>query len=380
MQYKIPDPIELAKALIRHDTCNPPGNEEPVVRLLENMLAEAGFATKRHNLKEGRPSLIAQLPGPTDSAPFVLCGHLDTVPAGGLEWTDSPFSASVKNGRLYGRGASDMKSGVAALTTAAMEHARQRDAGIISPQRGLTLVFTAGEETGCEGALQMAADGVLGQAHAVIVAEPTCNVPCLGHKGVLWVRMQFHGTASHGSMPELGDNAITKAARAVLALENFFKEVPSHPQLGKPTITVNTVGGRHKVNIVPDNAFLEIDMRPLPGMEQEDIIKALYQAIPDPCEISVLNGQQGIWTEEKSLFVQSALAIVGEVTGTNPEAGSVSYFTDTSALLSAYGSVPAIICGPGDPVVIHKPNEWCALQEIVQAMDIYVRLCAQWTR
>lgn len=375
MKHSIPDTVELAQTLIRQNTCNPPGNEEPIAKLMRDMLAQAGFSTELHYLAPGRPSLIARLPGKDETLPpLVLCGHTDTVPVGAAQWTHPPFSGLVQDGKLHGRGAADMKAGVAAMVAAAVEHAARP-----ARRRGLSVILTASEENGCVGAHDLARRGVLGQAHAVVVGEPTNNQPRLGHKGVLWVRINFQGVAAHGAMPQLGSNAIVKAARAVVALSAFFGDAPHHPQLGRPTSSINVIGGSHKTNVVPDNAHIEMDLRPLPGMDQDDIIRALHQAVPDTCEISVLSGQPGVWTDEGSRFSRSLFQIVEHITGKRPHVDGISYFTDASALLTAFGPVPTIICGPGDPEVIHKPNEWCGIRDILQARDIYSRICEEWT-
>ncbi len=374
MKSIVPDPVELAQALVRKDTCNPPGNEGPVADMLASLLRTAGFSVELYDLASGRPSLIARLPGRENIPPLFFSGHLDTVPVGTSTWAYPPFSATIQDGRLHGCGAADMKSGVAAMVAAAMQHAFQPTA-----RRGLTLVLTAGEETGCLGGQDLAARNVLGQAYALVVGEPTSNQPRLGHKGVIWIRMHFQGMAAHGSMPELGSNAIIKASRAALALDTFFGDAPRHPKLGKPTASVNVMSGHHKINIVPDNAFLEIDIRPLPGMDKEDVIRALRQTVPDPCEITVLSSQQGFWTDEHSVFARDFFQIVRDITGKPTLVDGISYFTDASPLLSAFGTIPAIICGPGNPAHIHKTDEWCAVQDIFQARDIYYRICQKCT-
>ena len=141
------------------------------------------------------------------------------MPLGKADWSVDPFSGETDGDRLFGRGTSDMKGGTAAIVVAAE---RLAALGCGSPSAGLELVLCAGEETGCEGALALAgADGLLGRCGAVLVAEPTTNYPCVAHKGVVWADAVARGKTAHGSMPHLGENAIFKLARAVLALEDF---------------------------------------------------------------------------------------------------------------------------------------------------------------
>src|SRR5215217_3963437 len=227
--------VDLALELIRLDTVNPPGNEGVVADVLSRRLEAAGFDVARHEHAPGRPNLIARLAGSDPERP-VLCltGHMDTVPLGGAPWSVEPFG-ELRDGRLHGRGASDMKGGVAAVVIAA-----ERVAALGRGEAGLELVLTAGEETGCAGALQLAKTDLLGRVGAVLVAEPTGGVPHVAHKGVVFVRASTEGVSAHGSAPHLGRNAIYPLARAVSALANLTFGVPAHPVLGDPTINVGT--------------------------------------------------------------------------------------------------------------------------------------------
>ncbi|MFQ5764853.1 MAG: M20 family metallopeptidase, partial [Rhodospirillales bacterium] len=241
--------LELTRELIRFDTVNPPGNERPCAEHLGRMLEDAGFSVTYHDFAEGRTSLVARAGG-GDKPPLCFTGHIDTVPLGAMPWSKDPFAADVEGDRLYGRGSSDMKSGVAAFVFAMVELMPQ-----LADGPGVVLVITAGEETGCEGAFQLAGLGdVLGRAGAIVVAEPSANYPFVGHKGALWLKARSRGVTAHGSMPERGINAIYKAARAITRLEDFDFNVARHEVLGKPTLNVGTVEGGMNINSVPDQA------------------------------------------------------------------------------------------------------------------------------
>src|SRR5262249_12386324 len=154
--------------------------------------------------------------------------------------------------RLYGRGSSDMKSGVAAFVIAAQHLAKHLRA---SP--GVVLVIAAGEETGCDGSRHLVAvNGALGEAGAIVIAEPTGNYPLVGHKGALWLHARATGVTAHGSMPDRGVNAIYKAARAVAKLERFAFAGKPHPVLGSPTLNVGTINGGFNINSVPDGTTI----------------------------------------------------------------------------------------------------------------------------
>ena len=208
------DALALTRRLLALNTINPPGDEAAAIGLVGGLLAEAGFTTRLVDLAPGRPNLVARIAGSDGDAPALgFTGHLDVVPLGEAAWRVDPFAGELQGDRLHGRGASDMKSGVAAMVVAACRAARR-------PHRraGIELVITAGEEVGCAGAREVVATpGVLGRVGALVVGEPTGLAPRLGHRGVVWVRLHFRGRTAHASMPQEGDNAVLKAARAALA-------------------------------------------------------------------------------------------------------------------------------------------------------------------
>ncbi len=255
------DAVALTRELVRFDTTNPPGAEARCVAQLARLLEDAGFALRTHELAPGRTSLVARAGGRHDVPPLCFTGHADTVPLGARPWTRDPHAGEIADGRLYGRGSTDMKSGLAAFIAAAV-----RLAPHLAGTPGLVLVVTAGEETGCDGARQLAGEpGALGRAGAVVVAEPTCNEPLVGHKGALWLEARTTGVTAHGSMPERGVNAVYKAARAITRLEAFRFDAAPHPALGAPTLNVGRVAGGINVNSVPDAATIGIDVRTIPS-------------------------------------------------------------------------------------------------------------------
>jgi succinyl-diaminopimelate desuccinylase len=248
--------VDLAAELIRFDTINPPGQEAACTEYLARLLTNAGFHCDMVALETGRPNLVARIAGIGDQPPIAFTGHTDTVPLGARAWTIPPHGGLVKEGRLWGRGASDMKSGIAAFVIAALQHAAR-----LAGTPGVVLYITAGEETGCEGAFALARHGIRGQAGALVVAEPTANLPMCGHKGALWLKATTRGIAAHGSMPERGVNAVYAAARAVRQLEAFDFAVARHAVMGAPTLNVGSIHGGANINSVPDRAEIGIDRR-----------------------------------------------------------------------------------------------------------------------
>lgn len=362
----VPDVVELAAELVRLDTANPPGNEYRAAELLAPLLEAAGFRVSRIDFEPGRTSLVALF---GSGRGLCLSGHLDTVPAGSAPWARPWLSGEVEEGRLHGRGSADMKGGVAALACAAIEAVQ----GGVSPA-GLSLVFTAGEETGCAGAAHLAeTPGALPEADALLVAEPTANRPALGHKGVMWASARVFGRAAHGSLPHLGDNALSKAARAVLGLEEFFDAHPGHPVMGRPTLSVNRMSAGDKVNVVPDEASLEMDLRLVPGQDPAGVLRELSERFPPGSDVSPGKSYPALWTEPDDAFASLVLELAGDGSGA-AEPMAATYFTDGAILSPALGNAPTVILGPGDAAQAHGVDEFCETAQIRAAKDLYARI------
>ena len=357
--------LDLAVALVAIDTCNPPGNEKRAADIVGDMLDAAGFSVQRHEFSPGRSNLIAVKRSSKRAPVLAFTGHLDTVPLGTAEWTQRPFGGSIIDGRLYGRGASDMKAGVAAFVIAAIDAA--------ALDQDLALVITAGEERGCEGALALARDGIaLPDVGGWIVAEPTANKVALGHKGALFSYLHFSGRSAHSSRPDLGINAIYKACAAALALRDMRFDT-SHPILGAPTVNVGLIEGGHAPNAVPDRAKLHVDVRTIPGMDHTAILRQLEALGGDGVRLERVHDIAPVWTRADSPFIE-ACRLASELEGyRTDEVSGAPFFTDAS-VLAQIAPAPVAILGPGEPGQAHVTDEWCGVAEIEAAERIYRRM------
>lgn len=371
------DPVALTQTLVRADTVNPPGHEDRCITPLADLLATAGFHCRTVEFAPGRRSLVARIGGRADRRPLCFTGHVDVVPLGAAPWQHDPFGAAVVDGRLYGRGSSDMKSGVAAFTAAAIGMAdRLRDSA------GLSLIVTAGEETGCEGAFHLVGSdegrALVGTAGALVVGEPTGNVPLLGHKGAFWLSASVSGTTAHGSMPERGDNAVYKMARAALALEAFRFETGAHPLMGAPTLNVGTAHGGLNINSVPDAAELGIDIRSVAGQDHRQVLQCLCRVLGPQVRLRTLLDVASVYTEPDDPWMQRVLALCEARRGPAPAARTVSYFTDAAALRGPLGQPPTVILGPGEAAMAHQTDEYCRVDNILEATALYEDLIRDW--
>ena len=370
------DPIKLTQDLIAIETINPPGNEEPCAKYLGGLLADSGFSVSYHEFAERRTSVVARLGGNGCGVdPICFAGHIDTVPLGAKPWSVDPFKGEIVDGKLYGRGVSDMKAGVACYVAAGIELADD-----LKESCGITLIMTAGEETGCEGSFHLArTEGALGSTGGLVVAEPSYNVPRVGHRGALWLTLSSAGKTAHGSMPEEGINAVYKAARAVSKLEDFDFNIAPHPHLGSNSLNVGTFDGGQNVNSVPDKAVFAVDVRTIPGVDHERLQEGLTGYLGDDVEdIQAFVDLHGVWTEPDHPWVQRIFDLTEPYLGERPEVGALPFFTDAAALTPAYGGVPTVILGPGETHMAHQTDEYCYVERIEQSVAMYKDIIMDW--
>ena len=368
------DAISVTRSLLRFDTVNPPGRERDCARYAGAMLEEWGYDVQYHEYSDSRTSVIARAGGSDKKAPLCLTGHLDVVPLGARPWTKDPFSGESDGDRLYGRGASDMKAGVAAILLAARSHAKA-----LRNTPGIVIVLTAAEEGGCVGSAQLAKTELLGKAGAMIVGEPTSNYPLVGHKGSVKFHAHFKGISAHGSMPELGVNAIYKAAAALSKLEEFDFGVKPHAVMGKPTLNVGTIEGGNTVNAVPDAARIGVDIRTVPGMDHEALLASMRTTLGD-AELDVFSNLKPVWTAPDDEWVQRVFEICRPYLGEPPAARTAPYMTDAANLLKVYAGAPTVVLGPGEAAMAHQTDEYVSMERIRQSVAIYESLIRDWCR
>ncbi|MET3660921.1 M20 family metallopeptidase [Aquamicrobium ahrensii] len=371
----------LLQWMLRHDTTAQQAREAGFATELSLYLAERGVASRIMPGDEGRANLIASLDSGRAGPHLVFCGHCDTVPLGDREWKKSPFGGTIEGGRIYGRGSSDMKGGLAALIASLLDmRASENWAGRLS------LAVTYGEETGSEGARLMAGDGSLAPFDAMIIAEPTSNRAVRSHKGALWLAFKATGRTSHGSMPQMGLNALEMVIRFRQKLLEFDALAASDPLLGRPTVCLTRLQGGTQVNVIPDRAIAEFDMRTLPGQSHDDVLAAvrtIAREIETEYEggtivVETINSLPALATSADSAIVRAALDARRELGMSASEAGGASYFTDGSVLQSPGADI--LILGPGDPAEAHQTDESLDLSDFLAARRIYTGMARRFLR
>lgn len=366
--------VEYCREMVRIKSVNPPGDEMAMAEYVANVLKSIGLEVKLLKHSSSRASVLAILRGSGQAPALLYSAHLDTVPLGAEQWIHEPFAAETLDGKIWGRGSADMKGGLAALLVMAKIMANSG----LSIKGDLIFAITAGEEVDSLGAKSVASYPDLGPVQAIIVPEPSYNDIYIAEKGALWLEISTYGKTAHGSMPALGKNAVMMMVELIKGLEKISIPFESHAMLGGFSMSINTISGGIKTNVVPDRCVVSIDMRTVPGQDHHDImarfqglIKDLGKHDPDfKASIEITNDRPPIETSPKEPVVKMMVDIVADITGEIPIPKGVNYYTDAATLAPAF-KAPMIICGPGHPGLAHQPNEYVEIEKLVQAAKIY---------
>lgn len=374
MHTDIRECAEVLKKLLRIDTAQPCGNEKTLVRWLCANIPDGAELTEIPHGND-RASLVVKVVGETDEGGIAFVGHIDTVAAGERNaWRCDPFGGEEHEGKIYGRGAADMKSGVAAMfltLKTLLEHQ-------FHPKVPVYFCFTADEEAGGMGIRAIMEQNLLQDVEAVIIPEPSGGDIGIAEKGALWLRLHVKGCEAHAAQPVLGVNALEYAFRLHAAVKKYVETGACHPLLGTSSVSLTKLHGGCLTNMIPANAVMELDIRTLPSLshqtivgELRDVIRELELQIPGFCaEIEVLNDRNAAETPENALLVQKFRQILHNL-GKNAACKGVDFYTDISQMRPAL-TAPFIIYGPGDDRLAHCPNEFVTAKEICFAADSYL--------
>jgi len=383
--------VELTRSLVRIPSVYRPGdpdaNESRVARFVEDWLRREGFRVEVQEVAPGRPNVLASLgdTGPGGRS-LLLEGHTDVVTEGDpAAWDWPPFAAELVDGRVYGRGAADMKGGLAAAMVAA---AAFRRAGV-APRGQLVVGALVDEEDAMLGVRHLVGTPAGRALDAAIICEPEANELCLEQRGVVWARVRARGRMAHGAMPEAGLNPIPCLGRLVRdapVLERRLRRLCQRSRhLRPPTVTPTVVQspppgvGVAQSNVIPAVAELRLDVRLTPGVDAP----TLHAELDAFCR-SAAAAHPGVaveWepvnafrlptrVERTEPLVQAMARAVRRVTGKAPRWGGVPGSTDGTILRMELG-IPIVTCGPGGRLIPHQVNEFVETQELIDAAKIY---------
>ena len=356
-----------------------------VAKAIAKKLIENGIESTIQPFGNNRANLVARIKGTGHKKSLVFCGHMDTVSVGDISWEHDPFGAEEIDDLIYGRGASDMKGGLAALVIAMIEVFKSG----ITLEGDLVLAATAGEEVECIGASIMVKDGVLNDAGAMVVAEPSGGEIFVTHKGALWLEIISYGKTAHGSMPELGINAIENMNLFINTIHHRLKfKYEEDSLLGGPTINIATISGGIQLNVVPDMCKLQIDIRTVPGQNHQEILSDISLLISEielssnaKFDVKILNDKVAVKNKANDQFVQLTLDTATEMFGSEYKAKGVRYCTDASIFVPGFNNeLSVIICGPGEETQAHQPNEYIKTSKYIDAISLYKEIALRYLK
>lgn len=352
-----------------------------IIACIEKILASSGVSARRVPSPDGRKaSLLASL-GPADRPGVVLSAHTDVVPVDGQAWTVPPFAGVLRDARVYGRGATDMK-GFLAVVLANVP--RLKEAAIAAP---VHLAFSYDEEVGCRGApdLVRALVQSVAMPALAIVGEPTIMRVVRAHKGKVARRLTFTGRTGHSAMPHRAANAVDAAVAIAHALRGLADEEIARGDdaaFDPPytTIHVGSLHGGSAVNLVPERAVLEYEIRTMPGRDAGEILARIDELVA--CERDRLRNnaaEADIISEEISAYPgldigadDAATRLMAQLAGDTQPATTVAFGTEAG--LYAQAGIATLVCGPGDMARGHKADEWIGLDELAAANAMMDRL------
>jgi acetylornithine deacetylase len=347
--------------------------EHQVTAYLEDFFRSLGVSYGRQTIAPQRDNIIARYDRPGAPHTLLLEAHQDTVPTDHM--TIDPFGARIEDGRLYGRGACDIKGGMAAMLAAFARIVHEKPAGAAN----LILACTVDEEHLFLGVQRLVQDGL--KADMAVVAEPTQLQIVHAHKGVVrWV-LETQGRSCHSSAPEQGINAIYHMAGVLVALEQYaelLRTSRGDPLLGPPTLSVGRIGGGTSVNTVPERCWIEIDRRLIPGEDPQAALGDVLSYLQKATGGTVRFHNSEPWLEAPPLgpeasgdLVQRLGRAIDAVKGAH-QVIAVPYGTDAAAIAQA--GIPSVVFGPGDIARAHTCDEWVPLAEVEEASEILYRL------
>lgn len=377
-----PGVVEFTQQLVRIRSVYDPahgGDESAVCAVVAAKMRGFGWPVEAFDVAPGRQNLIATVSGGRAGPTLAFEGHLDVVTEGDAGgWSFPPFAAEIAEGRLYGRGSADMKSGVAAMIYGV------RALQLAGPFPGTVKVCVLVDEEGMmAGAKAAASSGALDGVDGVIVCEPEGDEVCPSAKGALRLRLEITGRMAHGAMPEHGRNPIPALAECVRVIGDLQASLQqshaSHHQLGTTwlTPTVASAGEPAQMNVIPARALLYVDARTIPGVDHAGLVRELGERVLAVGEaagvrvtLEVIDDRPPVDTPPSHPVVEAVLRAHEQVTGRRASLGGVPGTTD-GTILARDAGLATVVYGPGGKWIAHQVNEYVETAEITRYARTY---------
>jgi len=367
--------IRLLRDLVAINSVNPtlvPGaaGERAIADCVASQLRHSGLDVSVDIVADGRPNVVGVLEGRRKGRTLMFCGHTDTVGVAGMV---DPFTPAERDGRLYGRGAQDMKGGVAAMMSAAATIAQR---GL--PAGRLVIAAVVDEEHSSIGADALVKTWT---ADAAVVTEPTDLQIAVGHKGFAWVEVSVEGRAAHGSRPAEGRDAILRMGRVLGRLEALDRELqgrPPHPLVGTGSLHASFITGGRELSSYPDRATLQMERRTLPGEAESSAVaevRAILDALAgeDPTFVATAAAMfsRPAYEVPAGHEISKSLAAALTRAGGQPQVTGASFWTDAAVL--GHAGIPSVLFGPGG-AGLHSTEEYVTIQDVLVCRDALVQL------
>lgn len=370
--------IQILKDIVNINSTN--GHEEQVANYLQKLLAEHGIESEKVQYDVDRASLVSEI-GSSDEKVLAFSGHMDVVDAGDVsKWKFPPFEATEHEGKLYGRGATDMKSGLAAMVIAMIELHEEKQ----KLNGKIRLLATVGEEVGELGAEQLTQKGYADDLDGLIIGEPSGHRIVYAHKGSINYTVKSTGKNAHSSMPEFGVNAIDNLLLFYNEVEKFVKSIDATNEiLGDFIHNVTVIDGGNQVNSIPEKAQLQGNIRSIPEMDNETVKQVLVKIINKLNKQENVNlelifdyDKQPVFSDKNSDLVHIAKSVASDIVKEEIPLIGISGTTDAAEFTKAKKAFPVIIFGPGNETP-HQVNENVPVENYLEMIDVYKRIAIE---
>ncbi|EGP9130244.1 ArgE/DapE family deacylase [Listeria monocytogenes] len=370
--------IQILKDIVNIDSTN--GHEEQVANYLQKLFAEYGIESEKVQYDVDRASLVSEI-GSNDGKVLAFSGHMDVVDAGDVsKWKFPPFEAAEHEGKIYGRGATDMKSGLAAMVIAMIELHEEKQ----KLNGKIRLLATVGEEVGELGAEQLTQKGYADDLDGLIIGEPSGHRIVYAHKGSINYTVKSTGKNAHSSMPEFGVNAIDNLLLFYNEVEKFVKSIDATNEiLGDFIHNVTVIDGGNQVNSIPEKAQLQGNIRSIPEMDNETVKQVLVKIINKlnkqenvKLELIFDYDKQPVFSDKNSDLVHIAKSVASDIVKEEIPLLGISGTTDAAEFTKAKKEFPVIIFGPGNETP-HQVNENVSIENYLEMVDVYKRIATE---
>lgn len=374
------DAMDLTAMLVSIDSTDPGAYEKEIGEFLLRYFKELGIPAVKREVLPGRFNVMARLEGEEKAPDLVYICHMDTVTVG-EGWSVPPFGAEVIRGRIYGRGACDMKSGLACALSAFTSIAELVKEGR-KPRRSLVFIGTVDEEDFMRGVEAAIADGWVAKDSWVLDTEPTDGRIEVAHKGRTWFELTVNGVTAHASTPWKGADAIAAAAEIITVIRHRIAACPIHPDLGASTVTFGQIEGGYRPYVVPDSCRIWIDMRLVPPTDTaaaaaivKDAIACAVSQIPGITASYEITGDRPyVEKDNASPLLKALSSVCEEVTGMPAEVSFFPGYTDTAVIAGTLHNRNCMSYGPGNLELAHKPDEYVPCEDILRCEEVLTLL------